>query len=36
MQVSNSTSIIRRLFALLDIHCNKILNTEVQKQNEPK
>ena len=36
MQVSKATSSIRRLFALLDIHYNNILNTEVQKQNEPK
>ena len=36
MQVSNGNSSIRTLFASLDIHCNNILNTEVQKQNEPK
>ena len=27
---------IRRLFVSLDIHHNKIRNTEVEKQNEPK
>ena len=34
MQVSKATSSITRLFALLDIHYNNRLNTEVQKQNE--
>ena len=33
-QVSKATSIIRRLFASLDLHYNDNLNTEVQKQNE--
>ena len=36
MQVSKATSSVTRLFASLDIHYNNILNTEVQKQNEPK
>ena len=31
-----TTSIIRTLFASLGIQYNNILNTEVQKQNEPK
>ena len=35
MQILKATSNIRRLFASLNIHY-KILNTEVQKQNEPK
>ena len=35
MQVSRETSSIRRLFASLDIHDN-IINTDVQKQNEPE
>ena len=36
MQVSSVSSRMRRLFASLDIHFNNRLNTEVQKQNEPK
>ena len=31
-----ATSSIRRLFVSLDIHHDKIRNTEVEKQNEPK
>ena len=34
MQVSKGTLSIMRLFALLDIHYNNSLNTEVQIQNE--
>ena len=36
MQVSKATSSIRRLFTSLDIPYNNIINTEVQKQNEPE
>ena len=35
MQVSKASSSIRRLFASLDIHYNNIVNTKVEKQNEP-
>ena len=36
MQVSKSSSNVRRPFASLDIHYNYSLNTEVQKHIEPK
>ena len=34
MHVSKATSSATRLFVSLDIHHDKSLNTEVQKQNE--